>query len=95
MKQWDKIYDVHCHLMNLSHPDFLAFINRIYGDIAPERVRMPLVFQTLAVISFFNELNRGGFWAGFFVKPEWMDSRKGWAIFFLSWKTISSICLIW
>ncbi len=59
MKQWDKIYDVHCHLMNLSHPDFLAFINRIYGDIAPERVRMPLVFQTLAVISFFNELNRG------------------------------------
>ncbi len=59
MEKLAKAYDIHCHLMNLSHPDFLAFLSRVYGDIAPKRIKMPLVFQTLAIVSFFSELNRG------------------------------------
>lgn len=75
MQKLGRIYDIHCHLMNLSHPDFLSFLNRIYGELAPERVKMPLVFQTLAVLSFFSELNKGVFLRWLFRKTG-LDAFK-------------------
>ncbi len=59
MKKLAKAYDIHCHLMNLSHPDFIALLNRVYGEFAPKRVGMPLVFQFLAILTFFSEMDRG------------------------------------
>ncbi|WP_214659276.1 amidohydrolase family protein [Candidatus Formimonas warabiya] len=54
----NKFYDVHCHVMNLSHPNFLAFLRRFESTISDQKLKIFLA-ANIVIVSYllFHSLN--------------------------------------
>ena len=47
-----KFYDIHCHAMNLSHPNFLAFLNRFESSVRTQGIKVFLGTNLLMAAYF-------------------------------------------
>jgi len=44
-----KFYDVHCHVMNLSHPNFVAFLRRFEPTLKEEKLKIILLANLVGI----------------------------------------------